>query len=1225
MSDLNAKPPLDAAARERAIKTLDRHVFLDAGAGCGKTHVLVSRYLHILDSSPDASPREIIAATFTKKAAAEMKERLRGECRARTGGEDRAKWERIARELETAPIDTIHGLCSRLLHENAVAGQVDPNFAVLEETDARLMLEEAVRRTLLDRLTGDSETAAELVANLGIGPACEALADLIADRGRFEALLLPDGRPREPDEVLECWEAIGTDLKQHLLQAMQRRPAWVEAKRVLASVTGTNPKCKLELLRAEKAELVALAGNEALPLERRLRALPNLRDGTVRKGKPEDWPSEDQMDAVCEALRSFTTKAGANRKLIDEVAQEDDPEILVASARLTSAVGFEFQAALAAYEAAKQAMSALDYEDLQLKVRDLWESHPDVLAMYQKRVRHVMIDEFQDTNGLQKAILWPLSEGGGIRFVVGDAKQSIYRFRSADVTVFNKTRSDIDDSADGTVERLEVNFRSTPGMTAFFNELFGNEQVMGSDPGAPYEAIYEPLHGYREADDPTALEAYVIGPAAGDDEDEESSASSIGDLRMAEAALLAQRIQELVAGGTQVFDKPAGQWRPVRYGDFGMLFRAMGDIGLYERALRMRDVPYYVVSGRGFYSRQEVQDVINCLRVLENTRDEIALIGVLRSPMFALSDETLFWLSRSPGNWWDRLQAARQPTGAGPLSQIEPGELGKAQFAADTLRHLRSRKNRLSLARLVNEIVEQTGLSATMATQFGGEQTVSNIRKLADIAGDFEQSGSHSLRGLIERLADLVVREEREGQAPVEEEESNVVKLLTIHKAKGLEWPVVIVPDLQRGRHRAREGRLLCHPQWGVVAGIRELDQEKTQWPFIGTAIHRRNQAEEVAEARRLLYVACTRARDRLILSSGLKQWEKVPEDTSLAWLAAGLGLHLEGPGEAQLDGDGWQGLADVRPADAVDEPEPPFGAKSAPLIAEIKPRDVLEGALSNRADGSAVSELIRQISPVPLRHSARERFHATALATYLDCPWRYKLRYIDGVPEEMPSPPALDETEQLSALELGDVVHELLRYVGTGGKARLAEALHSDVAFDTRVATRAQQSLADIEERLAWYLESDTYVQLVRPATRLRTEMTVLFEVEGALIEGKIDALVEDDRGGLHVLDYKTGQHDPRSAREHEFQLGLYCAGVQRTATGNLASAAVVYLNRSQPQFVPINVNTTPEQSLAEALAATKGIREGRFDAAPGDHCAGCALKWACRSEGWDNQEEST
>ncbi len=1188
--------PADQAARDQAVNTVDAHQFLDAGAGCGKTRVLVEHYLKIIEQTPGIGLQQIIAVTFTNKAATEMKDRVRRECRLRATRPDGVRWEQVARDLEAAPIDTIHGLCSRILRENAVPAGVDPAFSVLEPVAASLLLEDVVRRSLLDRLDAEIDSASRLVFTYGLQATCAAIASMIGDRARMpEAFVGPPGLSAE--EVQTDWDKRAADAVRLLLHLLVRRPSWTAAVATLNSHSSTNPDCPLEKLRQFRLAQCSRVADETLVLGDRLQALSVLAHGKVGTKSAGGWSTDGEIEAVADALRSFSVKTGANSPLILRViaAAQGDPSPELA--QLTSALGQEVAAAVEAYEAAKRRTGGLDFEDLQLKVAELWKQRPEVLVQYRARVRHVLIDEFQDTDSLQTSILWPLSDDGAKLFVVGDVKQSIYRFRNADVTVFNATRERMAADPSSRVLRLAVNFRSTPALAGLYNSLFSHPAVMGAEAREPFEARYEPISSFRRDGSARALEMHVVLAEDGQEADEESL--SLQQLRETEARLLARRIVELVAEPDEITVGEDGRTRRPRYGDVAMLFRSTPDMPVYERALRDAGVPYYVIAGRGFYGRQEVRDVMSCLSALENRCDDVALVGTLRSPLFSVSDEGLLWLGQMPGSWWQRLQAMREPPTDGPAANLSPEDARQLQFAAEVLDRLRAEKNRMTLSQLVDEILHRTGLAAILASQFGGDQMVSNLRKLSDIAAEFEQSGNYSLRGLLNWLRDLVVREEREGQAAVREESSDVVKLLTIHAAKGLEWPIVLVPDLSRGSRGTGGGVYVSHPKWGAVA--RPRGEETPIQPAVAEAIVLLEEAEALAEARRVFYVACTRARDLLVLSSP-RAHSRRGAASPLDWLAEAFALDLSQPGEATLGEGSWTGTVRII-----------AGAQIPAVTPDSGPRPDEAGS-SRPPDPETIEALARRVAPLPAHTAARVRFNATELAVYLQCPRRYELRYLRGAPETAPTLPSLDPNEPLSPTELGDVVHRLLRIVGTGGLPRLREALEQSLGLDVQAARRLQAAGGRVRAMLEAYVQSPLYLELVAPCSRLRTEMTVLAAVDDVLLEGKIDALVEDRAGALHVLDYKTGRERPQTAASYEFQLGLYCAAVQRLTAGPPASARVLYLDPEGVTVAEKDPVPCARKALEAALVAVRGIREGRFDAAAGPQCRHCPLGWACR-----------
>ncbi|MGE5531870.1 MAG: PD-(D/E)XK nuclease family protein, partial [Bacteroidota bacterium] len=510
---------------------------------------------------------------------------------------------------------------------------------------------------------------------------------------------------------------------------------------------------------------------------------------------------------------------------------------------------------------------------------------------------------------------------------------------------------------------------------------------------------------------------------------------------------------------------------------------------------------------------------------------------------------------------------------------IRPDELELVRFASVELEALRGLKNRLPISALISEALDRTGYTAAVAALFGGEQMLSNLRRLIDLARGFEGVGNYSLRDFIDYLKGLVVSEERMGQAPVEEESGESIKLMTIHAAKGLEWPIVIVPDLGRGDQANNKHGWRYHRRLGLIAVPSDAER---QWPALGQLMNAVDEAEERAERRRLLYVAATRCRDHLVLASALEMRNSA--DSWLAWLTEATELDVDA-GLARMEGIKVHRYE----VNAIQEPPPP---PATAAVAKQLP---------------SAEELQRRIDPVQPSEPRRRRLTVTGLATYIECPACYRLKYLEGMPEARVSIPLPEAGQTLSALDRGTLVHKTLEIVGSRGLEAIEEALH--VARKLRTLSSAERER--ISTMVQWYLESGLYLQQVRPSERLRSEMPLLFELEGALLEGKLDAVAEHEGGKiLDVLDYKTGYEDEDTGQAgHRFQLGLYCAGLQLLGK-QVRSANIVYLDaRKLVALTEEDVAAAREQ----AVAAIQAIRRGEFARGKEARCEGCGVAWAC------------
>jgi len=1203
------------------VADLSTSFVMTSGAGCGKTYRMVQRYTAIIEAGHDVT--RIIAVTFTEKAAAELKSRVREKCRemmAQTEGEERAVWERAARRLAMAPVTTIHGLCARLLRENAIAAGIDPHFRQLDETEQSLLLRDALRRTLLNRVHAGEASAQAVVARWGLEGAGAVIRSLIGARDDLSAWLR---EPPAPETLLARWqEALAQAQSGVLADALgdERWQAVCEVLSAIAPVVGDNAGDRQRAFCEYAATAMAA---DVHPAERLTALEEALGQGHRAAGAKSKWAGrEDELAEVKAGLKTLADLKDEYRPTVAGLAVVEDR----ATAGLAAALCAEAAAAADAYAAEKRSRSALDFDDLEILARDLLAEHPEVLARVRSRYDYVLVDEFQDTNHLQKQIIWRIAGGnadtgeiprGGVLFVVGDAKQSIYGFRKADVTVFNATLDEFRAAGPGCdVLTLADSRRSRAELVAFHNAVFRQECVMGSG-GEQFEAVYETVGAVREAPEMAHdVELLLVSSEVTDDEAADRDAASrlsADQARRREAEALAARIRQIVAEAPfQVYDTKKKGWRAPQFGDFAILFQAMTSVGIYEYALRHEGIPYYTVAGRGFYNRQEIRDCLSLLCVLENTSDSLSLVGALRSPMFALSDDTIFWLTRGSAPLWRALVAAAD--GSHPHQQRLPAEqLERIRRARELIADLRAHRDRLSLSELVERMLAQTGLAAMYLSQFAGRQAVANLRKLTDLARSFEQSGEFSLREFIGYLRDLVLSEYREGLASVHEEAEDVVQLLTVHKAKGLEWPIVVVPDLTRDPGGSRP-EVMASRDLGPVPRM-ELADGKRTWGAVGRMLGEHEDARAVAERRRLLYVALTRARDHLILSSsyGLKSdGRELAAGLWLQWLSEALGVHPDDLEDGEeLAGEGGWRCRILRPGGAGER----SAAEAPPARA---PLEVIDLALASarRGEAEAPPELVRPIRPGP---HLPARFSVTALQRYRSCPRMFELRHVLGVPERGERG---DWLHRLSAFERGDLAHKALEIIGREGLAR-ADAIDRAVALATfpgGVASRITEAeRTDLAEALRWVIEEAAYdggdriyEHWVAASRRLRAEVDFVLPLGDALIEGTIDALVEGADGAWRVLDYKTGREPSAAALEgYRFQVGFYCAAV-KAITGRVpADAALVLLDARR--VIGIDPEADARAALSEAgeIIASSGDEE--FARRPDCCRERCPLAHAC------------
>ncbi len=802
------------ATREQreAIASRGGDVLLEAGAGTGKTGVLVDRYCDLV-AVDGLAPDQILAFTFTDKAAAQLRERVRDELRRRqrAGEGDPARLAELVSGFGGALITTIHGFCRRLLAAHPVAAGIDPRFRVLDAGEAT-------------RAAGAAFDA--------------ALEDFLADGDR------------EREATVAAYYVNG--LREMVVDAHEELRSRGHETPQLPDAPAVDLAAALAALEAAATEALAAGGGSASQRERIERALELCAD------RDRELPSLDQLAALhfgrpkgargecAKALRAATAAAAATAE--GGVVYEHLRELL----RLFGG----------RYEAEKATRAGLDFEDLQLlSVRLLGES--ELGEAYRERFAQLLVDEFQDTNRLQLRLIEALRGPATELFLVGDEFQSIYGFRHADLAVFRAQREHFAAAGGASVLPLSGNFRSRPEVIATANSI-GASMLPGHRPlsvGSAPEAE-------RPAGPGGAVELLLTEPK-GWDADEIELDLPLDDRTppeaAAEARFLAARLRELADAG-------------VPRGSIVLLLRAFTHVDAYEEALVRAGLRPYVVGGRGYWSQQQVEDVRCLLATVANPLDDEPLLGALASPACGVLPDTLWLLRRAVGRrgWiWTALEAA---VGAWEPQLEEPQRLEQIPAAdCDRLRRFHSRIDalrlegpRLGLEELIERVVAESGYDLAILLRGPGELRLANLRKLMRMAREFEANEGRDLRGFLDFLS-LRSADDDEAVAATEAEDHDGVRVMTIHAAKGLEFPVVAVaglgrnlgpggrpPDLAIGRGSGDEGRIGLRL---ARLGARSIDLYERE------ALLEASGELDSAEELRLFYVAVTRARERLLLS----------------------------------------------------------------------------------------------------------------------------------------------------------------------------------------------------------------------------------------------------------------------------------------------------------------------------------------------------------------------
>jgi ATP-dependent helicase/nuclease subunit A len=1087
-------------------------VFVSAGAGTGKTTVLVERFVRAV-CERGLPIDSVLAITYTERAAGELRSRIR----SRLAELDRHD---LARQLDGAWISTIHGFCHRLLKAHPFEAAVDPNFRVLDENQARVLAGEAFDLALEEFCASDDPERIRLLATYG----ARGLRRMLT---RVYETLRSAGR----ELVLEVTERPGLEARIEELR---------EAARVALDETAGVDK-------ADKARASVARALELLERPPASERLLDLSDVSARGGPRELFAGYEQARTAVEQA-ALDELAARDRALLEELLR-----------RFADA-----------YASAKASESALDFEDLQLSARDLLRDEPAIREGESWRFRSVLVDEFQDTNRLQCELIDLLATED--LFFVGDEFQSIYRFRHADVEVFRERRE-----ASGGVLALTENYRSRPEVLEVINHLFSSD----------FGDAFRPLSAAGRFEDP------AFGPAVELLVTDKASYKDTGiHWRAAEAKHVAERMKELV---------DSGEATP---GEIVLLFAAGTDARIYEQELRALGLPTFRATGRDYYHQQQVVDLLGYLRLLHNRYDDEALVTVLASPFVGVSNNGLLHLRRA---------AEKRPLFCG-LERSIPEALSERD--SQLMRAFRQRYHRLaglaarsSLERLCERIITEHDYDLAVLAQWDGRRRYANLRKLARLARSYEELRGPDVEGFVRFVRELDTVGASELEAVAEEEGTDVIRLLTIHGAKGLEFKVVVVADA--GRHGASRDadEILCLPDGRLGFRVADPSTGKRLPTSDYQEVKEAEDEASEAERRRLYYVAMTRAIDRLIVSGSIDPERSGDESTPIGWV---LG-RLEAPelesavgAPVEIDRDGARLILRVdRFAPGAAQNGPVDGDESQLALFAV------EGGQVAIAEAPRLPELV----PVPEPPENRvRRLSYSALALFELCSYRFYVERFVGLRETKPMLGDGDREPGLAATEIGDSAHVILEGLD------LADPRPPE---DMAAAVRARYPTASDEEvaRIGALVEAYCSSEIARRLAGLpgaTVERSFAFEQDGVLIHGRLDVFHEADGKAL-VVDYKTNVLEDASPsevveREYRIQRLVYALAILRAGASEVE---VVYQFLERPSDLVTQCYKEEEGAAlgSELSAAIAAIQAGEFKPTPSEYaCSTCpALDLVC------------
>ncbi len=1177
--------------------TIDKNVAVSAGAGSGKTRVLVERFLYILEqerlrqrpanalnkslSEQEAAIGEersqqfdatnILAITFTRKAAGEMKERVRKgimeKLSAAISYADKEFWRGQLDALERAQISTMHTLCSRILRENPVEAQLDPAFQVAEGFDSKQFTEECLdsflRRTISNPKDAVYADLKKLLDEYGVYDLRTQLLDILKNT-----------------EQLIAKQATLEQSYEDSLKDLQNK------KVELCNLLNSNirpPKPKKGKVTATEKAIAQLATHlQAVCAE--IKETPaNLIQLSFYLDKMRASSGKEYIKAM-KLLRDALSREPADKKILAE-------HLVPTWVRVISAVQEELNAR-------KREQDVLGFDDLERWTVRLLKEHESVRRKYQQRYQYIMVDEFQDTNDLQRQLVyWLCGDSvealqGQKLFVVGDPKQSIYRFRGADVGTFARVRHDIVQGG-GVEIKLNINYRSADKILDAVNEKFAT--LMGTDASEP--VYFEPL----QADPKNSSEQkpeFVRVIYSSENEEKESEAEAKALARIIKNAHEGKNSQgELLKLGA------------IPYGRMAILLRALTHSAEVESALQEQGIPYELIDGRGFYERQEILDIYNLLQVLSDSFNDVALAGVLRSPYFGLNDETLTRLFAIKSSClWEALEQA----------QVQEQQ-SLLERARRLLGELRREAAHMALPELWDSLWRRLGVEAVLMRQEHGVNKLANVQKLRLLAQQYSFAKGGELRDWLRYIATWRENDERETTANVPAEDK--VQIMSIHKSKGLEFHTVFLPYLG-GRLNGDKDSIKYSQELGL--GIQAADVYGVmQESSVLHSIKERNKELEQEERMRLLYVAMTRAERYLVMTAVVKKPDDkidvtINELKEKNWREQLLAIITDAGTQAVQDGDKYFfDAAEVHDLDMEEEQDASVSGEA--LSNEVQ---TLHGSAA--AAVSPEQEALMQ----PLtsyQESGRRFFSPSMLQQYLYCQRQFFYRNVACLP-------SLEEDNSASGASIsaklkGTILHCALElYQGDAQKALQAslkglvqeyddESLQSEMdnarglLWKLLQQNKLNTEYAALLELLENYVASPLYKSL--PTKQWRELKFNL--AEGELQLGGIVDLLCENNGELQIVDYKTGQ-PPKAATPnlgYIYQLAIYKHAMEQRFGKAVRSVALHFLQNLQDYSLPAD-----KDYYQEAVELCREIylkyREEDF-ACSVDVCAYCPYNYLC------------
>jgi ATP-dependent helicase/nuclease subunit A len=1144
------------------------NISVTAGAGTGKTSILVERYLDIV-LNENIDIKNILAITFTDKAAGEITERIIQRTEALLAANSSARFLQeklvhLRRQLSYAYISTIHSFCRRILHENPLEAGLDPDFSVVNDLQMNLVIEDTMAQEM-EAINAEQDQWIELFRNFGVETVKNMLR--LAFEHRFEMeMVMQKYQEKSPDLLFNQLA------KSFLLKVEQEiDSSHIEMiERLAKKLLSVSPAIADENEKA-RAVMETLTGfvqedrSNKLAYWRIIFRIANLfttekslpYKNVTNLGRNEVW--NKQCREILLAISDHASPiARWQQENISMVPGVKDQRVLTNIVRFIQL----YQRFLNRYNKNKSDRTLVDFDDLQLLLLRVLEKNEQFRKKISDQFKYIIIDEFQDTNWLQWKIISLLSDSGDISqsekqnkyFIVGDPKQSIYGFRNADVRVFNYVKQQFAQEKGSTGYPgniiFDQSYRFKNNLINFINFLFAH--IMETSGDNEWEVNYQSIVTERKDREGGEIDFALI--------DNERNGS------MNQEEFIASRIQDLVKN------------RGTKYGDIAILLRTRAHLSDLEEQLWNYNIPFRTVGGIGFYQRQEIYDLYYLIKFLINPDDDLALVGILRSPFVQISDETVALIAfcHQSQSYWQRLQLINEfytneseshpPIPSAREWDDQPGKVDKSDavsgkdligrgtkgecikeshsfqpiianitsmdyhkislFVKRAKRWLK-RRERIGFSELLEEVYHESYYRATLSAQLNGEQLLANLDKIVKIAADYEKSGFMSISDFLQSLKKLINTQIKEGEAPTRIEDEETVKIITIHQSKGLEFPIVFVPYLEQ-KIEDKNRNIYFDQEWGIIVPVQnpaEVKKEDNEY-YLYQLVGQKQKKKELAELKRLLYVGCTRAKDHLILTGNYKK--NISPHTPLAWILQAFNRNADTlvQGDLYLNQDTRVFIWREYPGEPFEDPG------RMDIYYNLKKIKQLANRLDQKK--TVLSDFLQAIHD----HPKGEIFSATQLVTFMRDRKQYFKRYHLGFFESDYDYLTVDRNEEDLILLKGKFFHKFFeRYPDVN----LESLFFEFEIFDQELI----EELKKESEELAKKIRTSSCLSHVFSSADYKNEQVVTMSLSGDFLTGTLDRIFKQGDGIWQIIDYKTnniGSSELKvTAEKYSLQMDVY------------------------------------------------------------------------------------